>query len=201
MRRQIAQGFQAPVCEIYASTEFNLLAWSCAQSGLLHICDPTVVVEVLDDGGEPVADGETGRAVVTALHSRMMPFIRFELGDRVVKGPAQCPCGAPYGTLQSVNGREIDQLRLKSGATLHAYVLLNTLLASDVRWIRQYQLVQNEPGVVHLRVWPLHTPSEEVLARLQRQLEEKGEGLEIRMKLVDRMELDAAGKFHLCVTR
>ena len=61
MRRHIAEAFQAPVYQTYAATEFNLIGWSCPQSGLFHLCDPTVLVEVLDNQGNPVAEGETGR--------------------------------------------------------------------------------------------------------------------------------------------
>jgi len=86
MRRQIAAAFQAPVYDTYATTEFNLVGWTCPVTGRLHICDPTVVVEVLDEEGKPVTEGERGRIVVTALHSRVMPFVRYVVGDRVVKG-------------------------------------------------------------------------------------------------------------------
>ena len=198
MRRQISEAFQAPVYETYATTEFNLVGWTCPQTGLLHLCDPTVLVEVLDGQGREVAEGEAGKIVVTALHSRVMPFVRYVLGDRVVKGPAPCPCGAPFGTLRSVDGREIDRLRLGNGGTLHAYVLLNIFLDSDTRWMRQYQLVQDETGVIDARIWPLRNPSPEALALLKSRLEEKTAGTEVRVTLVDSMELSPSGKFRLC---
>jgi phenylacetate-CoA ligase len=200
MHRQISEAFRAPVYQTYASTEFNLVGWSCPQSGLFHLCDPTVIVEVLDERGKPVAEGESGVLVATALHSRAMPFVRFVLGDRVVKGPAPCPCGAPYATLRSVDGREIDRLRLSNGDTLHAYELLNVLLEFGVAggWMRQYQLVQEEPGVIEARIWPLRDPDPGVLEALAARLEKKTAGTPVRIKLVDRMDLDGAGKFHLC---
>jgi len=199
MRRQIAEAFQAPVYDLYAATEFNLIAWSCPERGLLHICDPTVLVEVVDEAGNPVAEGKSGRIVVTALHSRVMPFVRFVLGDRVAKGPAPCPCGAPYATLKSVDGREIDRLRLNDGTMLHAYVLLNALLESGAtEWMRQYQLIQDRPGSIDLCVWPRRDPEPGALEALAAQLETRTAGTPIHIKLVDRMELDRNGKFHLC---
>jgi phenylacetate-CoA ligase len=198
MRRRIFEAFQAPVYQVYASTEFNLIGWSCPQSGLLHIFDPTVLVEVLDQQGKPVAAGESGQIVVTALHSRLMPFIRFELADRVVKGPTPCPCGAPYGTLQSIDGREMDRVRLSNGEYLHGYILLNQILQGDNSWVRQYQLVQEEAGVIEMHIWPLRAPDPAVIAFLKTRMEEKTAGTEVRIKLVEGMELDANGKFHLC---
>jgi phenylacetate-CoA ligase len=199
MRRQISEAFGSPVYDTYATTEFNLIAWTCPESGLLHICDPTVVVEVVNDAGEQAGEGESGRIVVTALHSRVMPFVRFVLGDRVAKGPAPCPCGAPYATLQSVDGREIDRLRLNDGTTLHAYVLLNALLESGADgWMRQYQLIQDQPGAIEVHIWPRRDPAPGALEALAAQLETRTAGTPIHIKLVDRMELDRNGKFHLC---
>jgi phenylacetate-CoA ligase len=197
MRRQIADAFQAPVREIYASTEVNLIGWTCPQTGLLHLYDPAVLVEVLDGQGKPVADGETGTVVVTGLHTRLMPFVRFVLGDRVVKGPSPCTCGAPFGTLRSVNGREIDRLELRNGETLHAYELLEVLLEAGLKWIRQYRLVQEEPGVIEAHVWPLRPPAQGEMAELEARLRKEARGAEIRIKLVDKMELDPSGKFRL----
>lgn len=156
------------------------------------------LVEVLDDGGNPVADGESGTAVVTVLHARVMPFVRYVLGDRVVKGPAPCSCGAPFGTLRSIDGREIDRLQLGNGKTGHAFELLNILVLSDTSWIRQYQLVQDEAGFIDVRIWPMRAPDPGVLEHLRSKLQERTAGTVIRMKLVDGMELDSRGKFHMC---
>jgi len=198
MERQISEAFHVPVFQTYAATEMNLIAWSCPSSKLLHICDPAVIVEVLDEEGEPVSVGESGRAVVTSLHSRTMPFIRFELGDRVVKGPAPCPCGAPYSTLQSVDGREVDRLKLANGKDIHAYVLLNDALQGDTSWIRQFQLVQDEPGVIELRIAPHNPPDKAVLESLTLRLKQYTENTAVHIKLVEEMTLDKNGKFHLC---
>jgi phenylacetate-CoA ligase len=199
MHRQISEAFRAPVYQTYATTECNLVGWSCPRTGLFHLCDPTVLVEVLDEREKPAAEGETGRMVVTALHSRLTPFVRFALDDRVVKGPAPCPCGAPFGTLRAIEGRELDRLQLGNGRTLHAYVLTNILLATGAEgWIRQYQIVQDQPGMIEARVWPLRSPAPAALEHLQSRLEAKTEGTPVRVKLVDGMELDRGGKFHLC---
>jgi phenylacetate-CoA ligase len=199
MQRQVSEAFRAPVYQTYATTECNLIAWSCPKSNLLHICDPTVLLEILDKDGKPVAAGETGISVVTALHSRTMPFVRFVMGDRVVKGPTPCPCGAPYDTLKSVEGREMDRLRLISGESLHGYILLNKVVKGDISWIRQYQLVQDESGLIELRIAPLQRPDASVLAELTGRLEESTAGTPFRIKLVEEVEADENGKFRLCI--
>jgi len=198
MRRQISEAFQAPIYETYGSTEFDTIAWSCPKSDLLHIFDPKVIVEVLDQDGNPVAEGERGQAIATGFHSRIMPFVRYVLGDQVVKGPTPCTCGAPFGTLKSIDGREMVRLMLANGKSLHGFVLLDEVIEGDTTWMRQYQLVQNEPGVIELRIAPLSRPDPDVLERLTSHLEKFTAGTVVQIKLVEEMELDQSGKFHLC---
>ncbi len=201
MRRQMSEAFRAPIHETYGSTEFDMIAWGCPKSDLLHICDSKLIVEVLDDEGNPVADGERGKVVVTALLLRTMPFVRYVLGDRVVKGPTPCECGAPYSTLKSIDGREMDRLQLTNGKSLHGFVLLDEVIGKGTDWMRQYQLVQDEPGVIELRVAPRRNPDPDTLSHLTAHLEKFTEGTAVRIKLVEEMQLDKSGKFHLCICK
>jgi phenylacetate-CoA ligase len=62
-----------------------------------------VVLEVLAAGG-PAAVGEAGGAPLTGLHGFAMPFVRYLVGDIVVRGPVPCPCGAPFSTIAAIEG-------------------------------------------------------------------------------------------------
>ncbi len=45
------------------------------------------LVEIVDDRGHWVAEGEEGELVVTRLHAHEAPFLRFKSGDRVIRRP------------------------------------------------------------------------------------------------------------------
>lgn len=45
------------------------------------------LVEIVDDQGRWVAEGEEGELVVTRLHGHEAPFLRFKSGDRVIRRP------------------------------------------------------------------------------------------------------------------
>src|SRR5205814_6347866 len=107
MRKQIAEAFRAPVYNVYGAHEFNLLAWECCKTGLMHTCDDLLVLEVIR-GDKPAAAGERGEVVCTSLHSYAMPFIRHRLDDVAMRGPDACPCGAPFGVFAQVLGRMFD---------------------------------------------------------------------------------------------
>jgi phenylacetate-CoA ligase len=103
-RAQIREGFDAPVFDMMGAHEFSLLASECPVTGEYHMSDETIYAEVIVDGrrAEP---GEEGELIVTGLHSMAMPFIRYNLGDIVVQGSAQCGCGSPFSTIRSIKGR------------------------------------------------------------------------------------------------
>jgi phenylacetate-CoA ligase len=46
------------------------------------------LVEIVDEQGRPVAEGEEGELVVTRLHAHETPLLRLKLGDRMVRRPA-----------------------------------------------------------------------------------------------------------------
>jgi len=48
--------------------------------------------------------GETGRVIVTAFYNYAMPFIRYEVGDYAVVGPARAKCRIKLPTLSRVLG-------------------------------------------------------------------------------------------------
>ncbi|HEY5480808.1 MAG TPA: AMP-binding protein [Verrucomicrobiae bacterium] len=201
-RRRITDGFGARVYECYGSVEFNLIAAECRQNGLMHICEGSVLVEVLRDG-HPVQAGEEGEAVITALHSYAMPLLRISLGDRVRAGPAPCPCGAPFGTLERVEGREDPLFPLPDGRVLPAY-LLRLPLVERWPWVRQYQLAQERLDLLRLKVVPVDGVTD-VAERLQDWLrfsrEQCGYQVQIVIEQVSEIPLGTGGKFQQLVSK
>jgi phenylacetate-CoA ligase len=169
-RSQIEVTWGAPAFEVYACWEVNLMAWQCRTTGLFHVCDDSVIVEVVRDG-RPVAAGERGEVVVTSLHSFAMPLIRYRLGDLVTRAGDACACGQPFSTIGSIQGRMLDFFRLPGGRLLHPYEILSDLKEDAFRWVRQYQLVQ--------------------------EAEDLGSEAQLRTEVVDRIEPELGGKFRL----
>ena len=194
-RRRIEAGFGAPVFDTYGAHEFNLLAWECPDSGLLHVCEENVIVEVLRDG-RPARDGEEGEVVVTGLHSLTMPFVRYLTRDIATQGPATCPCGQPFSTLRAVQGRTPHYLRLPDGQVVHPYQITGPLIEDHGDWIDQHQLVQEALDQVVLRVAPLYTPPDGSLEHLQ-SLGQHALGTQVnfRVELVTALRPEPSGKF------
>lgn len=168
VRELLEEALSASVSEIYAAHECHLLAWECRRTGLLHVCDDAVVVEILD-GERPVAVGGHGEVVITSLHSYAMPFIRYRLGDSAMRGPSPCPCGLPFSTISAVEGRMIDIFHLPGGRTVQALDVAPQMRAL-IPWIECFEVVQTHPDRIEARVVPREDFPPGTVERLREEL-------------------------------
>jgi phenylacetate-CoA ligase len=194
-RRGIEEGFEARVFDTYGVTECNIAAWECPELGHLHVCDDNIALEVLRDG-VPVSEGETGEVVLTSLHSYMMPIIRHSLGDLAARGPDACPCGQPFSTIGSVQGRVADYFHLPGGRSIHPFAITDPLLREEWTWVGRHQMAQEDRDRVVLRIRPLRDPLPSELERIQRLGDETvGPKARFRIELVEDLSPRSGGKF------
>jgi len=195
MRRRLTEAFGVAPTETYASHECPFMGWECAVTGEIHTCDDACIVEVLRDG-RPAQPGEEGEVVVTNLHAYAMPFIRYRLADAAIRGAEQCGCGLPFSTIRSLRGRMIDYFPLADGRLLHPYTILDRFMPEAEPWIRQYQMVQEQPNRIVLEL----VPKEPIGARLQEQIQRSashflGSDIDFQVRLVSEIPLGPGGKF------
>ncbi len=194
-RKAIERGFGVRVFDVFGSHECDILAWECSQTGLYHVCDDNVVVDVIRDG-QQVAQGEKGEVVITALHSYTMPFIRFNIGDIVVKGPEVCPCGQPFSTFHKIEGRIREYFRLPDGRRIHPLGIILPVITENAPWLNQFQMVQETKTSFVLRLTVLRQPEDGELETIKKLVIDKlGSEAEFRVELVDHIPFESSGKF------
>jgi phenylacetate-CoA ligase len=195
VRRRLREAFGVEPVQTYASHEFPLMGWECPVSGEYHTCDDSVILEVMRDGRQ-VGPGEDGEVVATNLHSYSMPFLRYRLADVVTRGAEQCVCGQPFSTIKSVQGRMIDYFALPDGRMLHPYHILQQLIAGGDAWIRQYELLQDRPDRIIMRVVPNQAPTPELQERISRSVAPLlGIGVEFQVRVVEGIQPGPGGKY------
>ena len=196
LRSQIQAGFRAPVRDTYICQETGIVAWECPASGLYHVLDDSLVVEILRQG-LPCRPGEVGEVVVTGLIQRAMPFIRYSLGDAVVLSDALCPCGRRSLSFERTLGKMQDFFWLPDGREFNPWELAG-LWTGRAAWIRQYELVQEAPDSVVMRIVPSGPPpAEDVAALTEESRRILGPGVSFRAEFVQDIKPDAGGKFRI----
>jgi phenylacetate-CoA ligase len=148
-RALIEEAFGSRVADKYGSSENVVLAGECP-GGMRHIFQNVGRIEVVDDQGHPMPDGEGGRLLLTTFTNDLMPLIRYEVGDMGTLGDASlCSCGRVSPVLQQIQGREDDVVVSKDGrrVAIFAFQLLRGL-----EGVLAMQLVQREPSSFLVRV-------------------------------------------------
>jgi phenylacetate-coenzyme A ligase PaaK-like adenylate-forming protein len=96
--------------DTYGATEYAPIATECLE-GRKHLFENGALIEVVDEGGRVVAPGQNGaRLLLTIFERRTQPLIRYEISDVVRLTGDLCPCGRPYRTIESIEGRQEDVL-------------------------------------------------------------------------------------------
>jgi phenylacetate-CoA ligase len=195
-RRQIQRTFRAPLRDTYICREAGMIAWECPLSGRYHVEDDQVIVEVLKDG-LPARPGEQGEVVVTSLVRLTMPFLRYRLDDMAVIALGDCPCGRRSLGFERVLGKSQDYFWLPGGVEFNPWPI-SGLWMSRAAWILQFELVQEEPAAIVLRIVPsFFPPPSEAAALIEETRKILGPGIDFRLELVEDIQPDAGGKYRI----
>jgi phenylacetate-CoA ligase len=164
MRERVRAVLGVSIADIYSSQELGTIAIQAADDDAYHVMAENYIVEILDEKGEPCAQGETGRVIVTDLHNYAMPLVRYETGDYAEPGPeGRGSRGLP--TLRRIMGRKrnmivIDGQRRWPSLNAHRY--------REVAPVEQYQIVQTSAEHIEIRLVcaPLSPAQENALGDL-----------------------------------
>jgi phenylacetate-CoA ligase len=148
-REAVRRAWQVEVVDMYTAAEVGYIALQCPRYGHYHVQSENLIVEILDDAGNPCAAGESGRVVVTTLHNFAMPLIRYEIGDYAEAGAA-CECGRGLPVIRRICGRERNMIKHPDGRRYWPSF-------PQSRWahlapVRQLQLVQKSRQDMLVRI-------------------------------------------------
>lgn len=110
----------------YASTEMSTAFTECEYSRGGHHHPELILVEILDEKGQAVAEGEAGEVVISTLQMEAMPLLRFKTGDVCQWYQDACSCGRTTLRLGPIIGRKGQMIKYK-GTTLYPPALYDLL--------------------------------------------------------------------------
>ena len=118
LAKKITEKWNITLFSTYASTEMSTAFTECEHGVGGHQHPELIIVEVLDDNNDPVANGEPGELTFTTLGIEAMPLLRFKTGDIVQLHTEPCACGRNTVRVGPVIGRKQQMIKYK-GTTLY----------------------------------------------------------------------------------
>ncbi|MFO1487276.1 MAG: AMP-binding protein [Verrucomicrobiota bacterium] len=114
--RVIEEAWGAKVFSTYGVTELANSLCECSAGAGGHLHDEQLFLEILDDAGQPMPDGEVGEVVATTFGVEAMPLIRYRTGDCAAMFSAPCSCGLTTPRLGPIVGRKNQKLKFKGAS-------------------------------------------------------------------------------------
>lgn len=191
-RKLTEQALGCIVFDRYGLEETGAVAMECRERNGLHINCESFIVEAVDDRGEPLPLGETGRILVTDLYSNQMPLVRYDTGDRGRVTWAGCACGLESPRL-FIQGRYAATLTL-DGRTYHQFEF-GVQMDEFMNTILQYQIVKTGDRALTVRIIPGPAYSQPVSAAVAKSIAVLvGSSIQISVSLVDAVARVPRGK-------
>lgn len=192
-RKTIEEAFKRKVNDAYGCGEGIQVACQCSEYGNYHIFSLDTIVEVVDEDGNPVKNGEIGNILLTRLHPGAMPLIRYKVGDLGILADNDCQCGRSFEVLQAIKGREVDEIVTPSGNKLIVHFFTGIL--EHFEEIDEFQIVQKKKDFLEIKIVPKKNIEENMKRKIIEALKEKGASdMYMEIKLVSEIPIASNGK-------
>lgn len=124
--KRITDSWNIELFSTYASTEMAAAFTECEAHAGGHQNEELVFLEVLDENGQEVADGESGEIVISTLGVEGTPLMRYRTGDVARVYRSACNCGRTSPRLGPILGRKNQMIKYK-GTTLYPNAIYELL--------------------------------------------------------------------------
>lgn len=112
------------ITSVLAANDGAQIGYQCGhlQGSLHHLCDDYNLLEIVDDDGHPLPDGQPGHILITSLQKQEGPLIRYRIGDYGRILHQDCSCGASGRVLDYI-GRSDGLIKIQTNTVLYSELL------------------------------------------------------------------------------
>lgn len=143
----------------YASTEMQTAFTECSEGKGGHHLPDLLILEILDDEGNALQEGEYGEVAITTLGVTGMPLLRYRTGDICCYYENPCGCGRKSKRLSPVVGRKKQMIKYK-GTTLYPPAIFELLNQQSI--ISEYLIeVRNDDYGMDEIILHIEAPTDE----------------------------------------
>lgn len=191
VRAEIESGLGCELFDRYGGTEMGAVASECRMHDGLHVHSESAIIEIIDESGNALPPGKSGRIILTDLLNFNMPFIRYEIGDRGAITTDQCACGLKTPRLY-LEGRYSAHLTFGKRRVHH--LEFDGALDGLMNAVLQYRIVKESEGSLVVQVIPGPLYTESVLETIRERMLELVPRVTVRVDLVDALPRTPRGK-------
>lgn len=128
------------IANMYGSEEMNGIAYECPHHRM-HIIQENVFAEIQNIDNNEIQSYGNGMIILTNLHNRFMPLIRYYQGDCVNIEPLTevCDCGSSDPIITQIHGRSNELFKFNNKIVSTA---LLCEIVNDTNYMLSYPIVQ-----------------------------------------------------------
>jgi len=201
-RTVMETAFGCSVFDKYGSREFSGIAYeSDGHDGHLVVAE-NYIVEILKDG-RPAKPGELGEVVITDLHNRCMPLIRYRVGDLAIAidSSVPSPCGRGLPRIGHIEGRAQAIIIGANGNYLPGTFFMHYFKDFDYV-VKQFQIIQERLGHLTLKIVKADRFNDKLFEKVLEGLRKfVGENMEMEIECVDSIALVHTGKHQATISK
>jgi phenylacetate-CoA ligase len=192
-RAVIGRVFQAPVFDLYGSSEIQNIAAECPR-GKMHINADFVHVETDGTGTAEIPPP----LLLTSLQNYAMPFLRYRNEDCGALSTDTCDCGNHFPLMELRVARSSDNFRLPDGRVVHGEFFTHLMYGAE--GVASFQFHQTAVDAFTLWIVPAPGGLAEGRQRAAREAVRQIQALcpssqiDVQVKEIDAIPLSKAGK-------
>lgn len=198
VQARIEKVFRAPVFNCYGSREVGSMACNCEKSTGLHLVPDIHYLEILDNNGRGVKQGEAGNIIITLLTNYTMPLIRYKIGDIGILSDKNCQCGRESPLLAKVVGRIRSRFKNKFGDYINAGLFYSLFYFKEN--IRQFQVIQETTDLILINLVLIEKNKLKDMDKDFKESNQKirktmGHKITVKYNIVDEIKPSPSGKY------
>ena len=187
-------------CEIFnqlGSEEFMTIGIECDRHKGMHIDMRKGLLEVVDENGSLLENGQRGRIVFTGFNNYVFPLLRYDTGDIGSVSNVPCSCGRGLTIFKSFDGRHSEAMICKDK---YVYpTALSNLVRSMIN-IKECQFVQENERSIIINIVKdnnyIQQDSETLINKLKLHIDNE---INIHINFVDNISRTKMGKFRFVI--
>jgi phenylacetate-CoA ligase len=201
MAQTMRQAFGVAPCDLYGSIELGPITWQCRKANY-HIDADRIIVEIVDDDGNPTPPGQVGHVVCTELYSYTMPFIRYRLLDIAAMSTRTCSCGCRFPLMEPVQGRVNDFLPTPRGDLVSPHFFFHIFDGVGRNPVKEWRIRQDRVDEIIYEYVPEESFNPTALQRGMELIRRRfGPTSRVQAVQVDALPISPAGKRNCIISQ